>query len=53
MAEFKIGRLRVTWGGPWATGTFYNRDYVIQHGGNTKQGFKSLLSYQGTGGTTE
>ena len=35
MAEFKIGRLRVTWGGPWATGTFYNRDYVIQHGGKT------------------
>jgi hypothetical protein len=25
-SEFKIGRLRFTWNGVWAAGTFYNRD---------------------------
>ena len=35
MAEFKIGRLRVTWGGPWTTSTTYNRDTVVQFNGKT------------------
>ena len=35
MAEFKIGRLRFTWSGPWATDTFYNRDAVTQFNGRT------------------
>ena len=35
MAEFKIGRLRFTWRGQWATGTFYNRDAVSQYNGKT------------------
>jgi hypothetical protein len=35
MAEFKIGRLRFTWKGQWATGTFYNRDAVSQYNGKT------------------
>lgn len=35
MAEFKIGRLRYTWKGQWATATFYNRDAVVQYGGKT------------------
>ena len=35
MAEFKIGRLRYTWRGQWATATFYNRDAVIQYNGKT------------------
>jgi hypothetical protein len=35
MAEFKIGRLRYTWRGQWATATFYNRDAVTQFNGKT------------------
>ena len=35
MAEFKIGRLRFTWAGAWTTGTFYNRDAVVQFNGKT------------------
>ncbi len=35
MAEFKIGRLRYTWKGQWATATFYNRDAVTQYNGKT------------------
>jgi len=31
--EFKIGRLRYTWKGQWSTGSFYNRDAVIQYEG--------------------
>ena len=33
MAEFKIGRLRFTWKGQWQTGTFYNRDAVVEYNG--------------------
>ena len=33
MAEFKIGRLRFTWSGTWATATFYNRDAIVLHEG--------------------
>ncbi len=33
--EFKIGRLRYTWKGYWATATFYNRDAVISYNGKT------------------
>ncbi len=33
MAEFKIGRLRFTWAGEWATATFYNRDAIVLHEG--------------------
>jgi hypothetical protein len=33
MAEFKIGRLRVTWGGPWLSGVTYTRDTVVQYNG--------------------
>ena len=33
MAEFKIGRLRVTWGGPWSSGVTYARDTVVQNNG--------------------
>jgi len=32
-AEFKIGRLRFTWAGVWATGVTYARDNVIQYNG--------------------
>ncbi len=35
MAEFKIGRLRYTWRGQWATQTFYNRDAVVEFNGKT------------------
>lgn len=35
MAEFKLSRLRFTWLGEWATGTFYNRDAIILHEGKT------------------
>jgi hypothetical protein len=35
MAEFKLSRLRFTWSGEWATGTFYNRDAIILHEGKT------------------
>ena len=33
MAEFKIGRLRFSWVGEWATGTMYNRDEIVQYNG--------------------
>ena len=33
--EFKIGRLRYTWRGIWATEIFYNRDAVVQYQGKT------------------
>ena len=33
MAEFKLSRLRVSWGGPWATSTTYARDTVVQFNG--------------------
>jgi hypothetical protein len=36
-AEFKIGRLRYTWTGPWATGTQYYQDSVVQYNGTTFQ----------------
>jgi hypothetical protein len=32
-AEFKIGRLRFTWAGQWATSTIYARDNVVQYNG--------------------
>jgi len=35
MAEFKIGSLRFTWKGVWATSTFYNRDAVVSFNGKT------------------
>ena len=35
MAEFKLSRLRFTWLGEWATGTFYNRDAIVLHEGKT------------------
>ena len=33
MAEFKLSRLRVTWGGLWTTGTSYARDTIVQYNG--------------------
>ena len=33
MAEFKLARLRFTWNGEWATGTFYNRDAIVIYEG--------------------
>lgn len=33
MSEFKLSRLRFTWSGTWATGTFYNRDAIVLHEG--------------------
>ena len=33
--EFKIGRLRFTWSGPWTPGTSYSRDAVVSYGGKT------------------
>jgi hypothetical protein len=36
-AEFKIGRLRYTWTGPWVTGTQYYQDSVVQFNGTTFQ----------------
>jgi len=33
--EFKIGRLRYTWKGEWATAVVYNRDAVVQYNGKT------------------
>ena len=35
MAEFKLSRLRVSWGGPWTTATTYARDTVVQYNGKT------------------
>ena len=34
-AEFKIGRLRFTWVGPWTASTSYARDSVTQYQGKT------------------
>lgn len=34
-AEFKIGRLRFTWLGPWTASTAYPRDSVVQYQGKT------------------
>lgn len=34
-AEFKIGRLRYTWSGPWTTATVYQRDAVVSFSGQT------------------
>ena len=34
-AEFKIGRLRYTWNGPWTTGTSYIKDAVVSYDGKT------------------
>lgn len=33
MAEFKIGRLRFSWVGEWASSTVYNRDEIVQYNG--------------------
>ena len=43
--EFKIGRLRYTWKGVWATGTFYNRDAVVQFDGKT---YVSIIPHTST-----
>jgi hypothetical protein len=32
MAEFKLGRLRFVWQGPWATGTNYVKDDIVSYG---------------------
>jgi len=34
-AEFKIGRLRYTWAGPWTASTTYQKDAVVSFGGQT------------------
>ena len=44
--EFKIGRLRYTWKGVWETGTFYNRDAVVQFDGKT---YVSIIPHTSTG----
>ena len=33
MAEFKLGRLKFTWKGPWTAGTAYLRDDIVRKGG--------------------
>jgi hypothetical protein len=35
MAEFKLGRIRFVWKGPWVTGTNYIPDDVISYSGKT------------------
>jgi hypothetical protein len=35
MAEFKLGRIRFVWKGPWVTGTSYIPDDVISYSGKT------------------
>ena len=35
MAEFKISRLRYTWKGAWVTASTFNKDDVVQYGGQT------------------
>jgi hypothetical protein len=35
MAEFKLGRIKFVWQGPWATGAAYYKDDVISYGGQT------------------
>ena len=35
MAEFKLGRIRFVWKGPWVTGTDYIPDDVISYSGKT------------------
>ena len=34
-AEFKIGRLRFTWQGPWTTNTAYIKDAIVSYQGKT------------------
>ena len=34
-AEFKIGRLRFTWQGPWTTNTTYIKDAIVSYQGKT------------------
>lgn len=35
MADFKIGRIRFKWKGPWVTGTSYTKDDIVQYGGKS------------------
>ena len=35
MAEFKLGRIKFVWQGPWTTGTAYVVDDVVSNGGQT------------------
>lgn len=35
MAEFKLGRIKFVWQGPWTTGTAYVVDDVVNNGGQT------------------
>lgn len=35
MADFKIGRIRFTWQGDWATGTAYTKDDIVRYGGKS------------------
>ena len=35
MAEFKLGRIKFVWKGPWQAATTYYKDDVINYGGNS------------------
>lgn len=35
MAEFKLGRLKFVWKGPWVTSTVYVKDDIIRNGGRS------------------
>ncbi len=35
MAEFKLGRLKFVWKGPWVTSTVYVKDDIIRNGGKS------------------
>lgn len=35
MAEFKLGRIKFVWQGPWVTGTAYVKDDVVSYNGKT------------------
>ena len=35
MAEFKLGRLRFVWQGPWVSATNYVKDDIVAYGGKT------------------
>lgn len=35
MAEFKLGRIKFVWKGPWQTSTTYYKDDVVSYGGNS------------------
>jgi hypothetical protein len=35
MAEFKLGRIRFTWQGDWATATAYTKDDIVRYGGSS------------------